>query len=186
MNAIRLAVVLALTVSLQGCASLFASYFAGGLLAAIAIPSYVGAQDKARDASVRANVNTLRLGLEQWAVDNNGTYPVDLMAMVRSKGNYMPGRQLPPSPWGNGRFRQANMLTVADAPVKLNGPNDPAGPSPVGTVLGPGKVPTGATFDATTYGAILYDHEPKEEKYLLYGIGKKQNKAVVVYVAKNY
>ncbi len=46
-----------------------------GILAAIALPNFIGAQDKAREASVKANMRTAQIAAEMYAVDAAGTYP---------------------------------------------------------------------------------------------------------------
>lgn len=46
-----------------------------GILAAIALPNFIGAQDKAREASVKANMRTAQIAAEAYAVDSAGTYP---------------------------------------------------------------------------------------------------------------
>ncbi len=46
-----------------------------GILAAIALPNFIGAQDKAREASVKANMRTAQIAAESYATDNGGTYP---------------------------------------------------------------------------------------------------------------
>lgn len=46
-----------------------------GILAAIALPNFIGAQDKAREASVKANMRTAQIAAEAYATDKGGTYP---------------------------------------------------------------------------------------------------------------
>jgi prepilin-type N-terminal cleavage/methylation domain-containing protein len=46
-----------------------------GLLAAIALPNYIKAKDKAKEAEVKANVRTIEIALERYATDNDGSYP---------------------------------------------------------------------------------------------------------------
>lgn len=46
-----------------------------GILAAIALPNFIGAQDKAREASVKANMRTCQIAAEQYATDSAGSYP---------------------------------------------------------------------------------------------------------------
>ncbi|MEZ4537102.1 MAG: type II secretion system protein [Cyanobacteriota/Melainabacteria group bacterium] len=46
-----------------------------GILAAIALPNFIGAQDKAREASVKANMRTAQISAESFATDNAGNYP---------------------------------------------------------------------------------------------------------------
>lgn len=47
-----------------------------GILAAIAIPNFISMQDRAREGSVKSNMHTLQLAVEDFAVQNDGTYPV--------------------------------------------------------------------------------------------------------------
>jgi type IV pilus assembly protein PilA len=47
-----------------------------GILAAIAIPNFISMQDRAREGSVKSNMHTLQLATEDFAVQNDGTYPV--------------------------------------------------------------------------------------------------------------
>jgi len=46
-----------------------------GILAAIALPNFIGAQDKAREASVKANMRTTQIAAETYATDKAGSYP---------------------------------------------------------------------------------------------------------------
>ncbi|HEY9756181.1 MAG TPA: type II secretion system protein [Oculatellaceae cyanobacterium] len=46
-----------------------------GILAAIALPNFIGAQDKAREASVKANMRTTQIAAESYATDSAGSYP---------------------------------------------------------------------------------------------------------------
>ncbi len=46
-----------------------------GILAAIAIPNFLSMQDRAREASVRANMHTIQVAFEDFNVLSNGVYP---------------------------------------------------------------------------------------------------------------
>ncbi len=46
-----------------------------GILAAIAIPNFVKIIDKAKEASVKANMHTVQVTVETYAVDEAGQYP---------------------------------------------------------------------------------------------------------------
>jgi prepilin-type N-terminal cleavage/methylation domain-containing protein len=46
-----------------------------GILAAIALPNFIGAQNKAREASVKANMRTTQIAAESYATDTGGSYP---------------------------------------------------------------------------------------------------------------
>lgn len=45
-----------------------------GILVAIALPNFIGAQDRAKVSSVKANMHTAQTMLETYAVDWGGTY----------------------------------------------------------------------------------------------------------------
>jgi type IV pilus assembly protein PilA len=45
-----------------------------GILAAIAIPNFIRMQDRAKEASVKANMHTAQLAVEDYAVMNDGNY----------------------------------------------------------------------------------------------------------------
>ncbi|MCK4546318.1 MAG: hypothetical protein KAW17_02660, partial [Candidatus Eisenbacteria sp.] len=45
-----------------------------GILAAIAIPNFISMQDRAKEASVKANMHTFQLASEDYSVQNDGSY----------------------------------------------------------------------------------------------------------------
>lgn len=59
-----------------------------GILAAIALPNFIGAQDKAREASVKANMRTAQIAAESFATDAGGTYPTGITDGYKG---YFPG-----------------------------------------------------------------------------------------------
>jgi type II secretion system protein G len=73
-----------------------------GILAAIAIPNFLSMQDRAKEASVRANMHTIQVGFEDFNVLTNGTYPV-AAASVTPAGDtlqdLMPGAVMPDNPF---------------------------------------------------------------------------------------
>ena len=153
-----------------------------GILASIALPSFIGAQDKARNSAVQSNVNTVRLGLEQYATDHNGVYPITGAASIYtqglSAGNYLPGNKLPRSPWCVDS--QVTGFTMAGAPEvnALSVAGGSALPALPATSLAVGVVadPPNATAN---YGNIHYDQDPGSQTYVLYGTGKNNKTAVV-------
>jgi prepilin-type N-terminal cleavage/methylation domain-containing protein len=64
-----------------------------GILAAIAIPNFVALQMRAREGSTKANMHTLQVGAEDFAVLNNSFY-ADNVSQV-----------MPLLPGGSSRFR---------------------------------------------------------------------------------
>jgi prepilin-type N-terminal cleavage/methylation domain-containing protein len=59
-----------------------------GILAAIALPNFVGAQNKAKEASVKSNMRTCQIAAETHATDAGGQYPDNTTGSFR---NYFPG-----------------------------------------------------------------------------------------------
>jgi len=62
-----------------------------GILAAIALPNFIGVQNKARDASVKANMRTVQIAAESYATDNGGTYPAGSPDGSNAFSSYFPG-----------------------------------------------------------------------------------------------
>ena len=50
-----------------------------GILAAIALPNFIKARNKAREAEVKSNVHSIQIALERYAVDTGGIYPTFLV-----------------------------------------------------------------------------------------------------------
>lgn len=86
-----------------------------GILAAIALPNFIGAQDKAREASVKANMRTAQIAAEAYAVDAAGNYPPS--ESDAGYKSYFPG--------GNSNYRE---------PVGGNYPVNPFTGQPEGPV----------------------------------------------------
>jgi prepilin-type N-terminal cleavage/methylation domain-containing protein len=84
-----------------------------GILAAIALPNFIGAQKKAKTASVKGNMRTIQIASESYATDSGGSYSPNAGTWV----NYLPGgsNQLTGKP---GNF-PVNPVT-GKAPAALN------------------------------------------------------------------
>lgn len=46
-----------------------------GILAAIAIPMFLGQRDKAKESAVKEGVHSVQVGIQSYAVDNEDEYP---------------------------------------------------------------------------------------------------------------
>ena len=81
-----------------------------GILAAIAIPNFIAMQDRAREASVKANMHSFQLAIEDFAVKNTGTYPVaaDNAAVLAN---------FPSGVWPKNPFTGANSAATWVAPA---------------------------------------------------------------------
>ena len=49
-----------------------------GILAAMALPNFVKAREKAKEAEVKSNIHAIQVALERYAVDSGGVYPLVL------------------------------------------------------------------------------------------------------------
>ena len=53
-----------------------------GILVAIALPNFMGAQVRARVAGVKTNMHTTQVMVETYGVDNGGVYPATQSELV--------------------------------------------------------------------------------------------------------
>lgn len=51
-----------------------------GLLIGLALPNFIGAQDRAREANLKANMRTFQAVVETYSTDWGGGYPSNMMA----------------------------------------------------------------------------------------------------------
>jgi type II secretory pathway pseudopilin PulG len=49
-----------------------------GILAAMALPNFVKAREKAKEAEVKSNIHSIQIALERYGTDSGGTYPLIL------------------------------------------------------------------------------------------------------------
>jgi type II secretion system protein G len=81
-----------------------------GILAAIAIPMYLGQRDKAKESAVKGGVHNIELGIASYAIDHGDTYPdtgtVDRASLVdTSDVPYVDN--WPQNPWTGGDMTEA-------------------------------------------------------------------------------
>lgn len=108
-----------------------------GILAAIALPNFIGAQDKAREASVKGNMRTAQIAVEMYATDAAGTYPtIDGMKPYFPGGNSTIG--------GTNGQAPRNPFNVNADPWPVNGGitdvQAARSAAPSGTISPPGAV----------------------------------------------
>jgi type II secretion system protein G len=158
-----------------------------GILASVAVPNFMGAQDKAKNSGVQANAHNVQMALEQYAVDNAGVYPdtkdnLDTN-VIKDKG-YMAGGAWPRTPWGMQQAQGIDVPFDVAVVAASAGANPTTGKSD-STTAGTNANPTTATH----YGAIGYkvpSDASAKERYTVVGTGKKNNQAVISIFLKNY
>jgi type II secretion system protein G len=70
-----------------------------GILAAIAIPMFLGQRDKAKEAAVKEGVHSIQIGVQSYAVDTNDAYPGSAWV---TQANMLPYVDIfPKNPWTN-------------------------------------------------------------------------------------
>lgn len=151
-------------------------------LAAVLIPLLgCSCDDRAmRNGEMQAAVNTVRLAVEEYANDHGGSYPTTegWMAAVAQK-DYLTGHQLPKNPWTRQpqRARVAMPKGLPTAKMRVLGARKVAEWAP----LGKGREPDRqrGAVDALDFGALIYDCEPRSNNYVIYGIGKQGDQAIV-------
>jgi type II secretion system protein G len=53
-----------------------------GILAAMALPNFVKAREKAKEAEVKSNIHSIQIALERYATDSGGVYPLILTVVT--------------------------------------------------------------------------------------------------------
>lgn len=84
-----------------------------GILAAIAIPMFMGQRDRAKDASVKSGVHSIQLGVASWALGQPADlYPPSVeVAYDAEVGDFVD--DWPRNPWGNANPDDQMMDGVA-------------------------------------------------------------------------
>lgn len=129
-----------------------------GILAAIALPNFIGAQDKAREASVKANMRTCQIAAEASATDNGGTYPGDVDTM---KPYYPGGNSTPNGTAGNPSVNPFTNVATWPVTGSVTNVQTTRGATPTGLSGSKGDV---------QYSAI--GTAPNITSYAVTGIGK--------------
>ena len=73
-----------------------------GLLAAIAVPNFIKFSDNAREARVKSTCHTVQLAAENFATQNDGVYPLNLLSVSNfgeTMVDLLPGGVLMENAW---------------------------------------------------------------------------------------
>jgi type II secretion system protein G len=81
-----------------------------GILAAIAIPMFLGQREKAKESAVKGAVHNIELGISSYAVDNHDQYPatgsVSKASLIDSSGVHYVDNW-PKNPWTDADMQEA-------------------------------------------------------------------------------
>ena len=83
-----------------------------GILVGIAVPNFTSMQGRAKEASVKGNMHTLQLAMEDFAVLNAGTYPV--AADKATVKGLFPGGNWPNNPFTGAALADGDVSFGAD------------------------------------------------------------------------
>lgn len=154
-----------------------------GILASVAIPNFMGAQDKAKNSGVQANAVNLQTALEQYAVDFAGQYPdtTTNAAFFGAASGYFTA--FPRTPWNT---QQAANIAGGAGNVVGGAPDVALGAGGGVTVYnaaGTNAVPTTNAH----FGAIMYNRSGQaQDNYAITGAGKRGAASVCVFSKRNY
>jgi type II secretion system protein G len=73
-----------------------------GLLVAIAMPNFISMQNRAREGTVKSNMHTVQMSMEDFSLLNDGQYPTSAAATVpdgRTLQQVCPTSGYPTNPW---------------------------------------------------------------------------------------
>ncbi len=154
-----------------------------GILASVAVPNFMGAQDKAKNSGVQSNAHNVQMAIEQYAVDNASVFPAAITGAAAVVGNTSYLAAYPRTPWNTQQAAEI-AIPVAATEALLSGTGN-RNPNDGTTTLaaGSGVVPTTPLH----FGAISFRRSGNaNEKYELMGSGKQGNNAVKVIYVKNF
>jgi type II secretion system protein G len=77
-----------------------------GILAAIAIPMFLGQRDKAKESAVKEGVHSIQIGVQSYAVDNMDKYPAASGVTSTTMASYVDN--WPKNPWSNAAMTDAD------------------------------------------------------------------------------
>lgn len=140
-----------------------------GILAAIALPNFVGAQAKAKISAVKANMHTIQLATESYATDTGGTY-----GAAAAITPYLPGGSSSvggaPGNWPVNPFDNTSAAPTATAFADVAAIQAARAAAPGALAGTNGSVGYGQTGDALSYGIVGFDNAGKS----VAGSGNKQ------------
>lgn len=105
-----------------------------GILVAIALPNFIGAQDRAKVASVKANMHTFQTALETYAVDWGGVYPEDVAEFQSEAVSQNYWKEFK-NPFNNQEGAGASYTDLTAAPTAANTPEGITAYNRVNTTL---------------------------------------------------
>ncbi|HEY9722832.1 MAG TPA: hypothetical protein V6D47_12535 [Oscillatoriaceae cyanobacterium] len=153
---------------------------------------FANIQEQVRDLDLRENADVVCAALDKYAKDHHGAYPPAndwLSRLSAAHKGYLPGDRLPPVRWASPMTAtQHEALEVRTDRFPLVTAGEIARrhpPTPLGTDVGAGHWSADGRFDHATFGAIIYDDDPATRTYVVYAVGRRHDRAIIVQAATN-
>ncbi|MBM3276245.1 MAG: type II secretion system protein [Candidatus Sericytochromatia bacterium] len=150
-----------------------------GILIAVAVPNFSGAQDRARNSGVQHNLHLIQQAVEEYGMEINHQFPEKLSIEFVGKGNgFLPNDLYPLTPWAKQQ-RAATDLPIdkaKDGQVYLGVENEGHIEDPVAT---------------NSYGCVMWGIGPdakgvgRSQQYFIAGNGKKARQTMRVLTVGN-
>lgn len=172
-----------------------------GLMSTVAVSNIHSMQDNSANASASGNARAVAQALEKFRSDR-AALPKDLnvgadtanavLYLCAGKSSaastvYLPGNQLPQSPWGSAANVQTNDVAYgfsvdANAAAQGTKPKTLVNNAATATT---GTLPSSGTYTAGTYGLLQYSANTLGDIYVVTVMGKHGGKALVVEAVTN-
>lgn len=162
-----------------------------GILASVALPSLVGAQDKARNAKAASGLNVVRMALETYASENNSQFPPNEdFATATGLGQHLPGGKLPVSPWSKASQTVRIMASIQPLWLMENFDDASLSRPQTGAPLVPATAGSVANAPSlqTHFGALASDCDNAGDRtrYVVHVVGKKGKNCIVAGSVTNF
>jgi type II secretory pathway pseudopilin PulG len=135
-----------------------------GILAAIAIPNYVSLTARAKEASVKQNMHTMQVAIEDFKVINGYLYPVNFSETIIDVNPYYVGAQQ------NLSISSGNYISTGEPPSF--GPNTILSGN-VKNPFAPGNYSVYDAFNNLQTGIVCYVYNNTSGGYQIIGMGLK-------------
>jgi hypothetical protein len=139
---------------------------------------YADKTDIAQNKALYREGVVLHLGIETYMATHGEAAPLP-EKWIQQLTPKLPGGVFPPNPWGGSA--PPTVLPLGSCKELAAAYDEP---TPVGTVLGPGVMPGSGPPTCRTYGTFIFGATLGGLRYVLYGIGRDGNNAVVRFMAQ--
>ncbi len=149
-----------------------------GIMVAVAIPNFSGAQDRSRNSGVQHNLHLIQQALEEYGSEVSQHYPDKLsIEFVGHNNDFLPGDTYPATPWNKQQQNGADLAYDEAKNGFVYKGEDGKIEDPVST----------ASYGAISWGIGLEGKSVgRSQQYVLAGNGKRGKNPMRVLTVKNF